>query len=419
MLGTAGCATSAPWERDAAALERMARAPAASPTPDPAVADPAADDPLASVTLLTPELASAIALARNPRLDSARAAIRAAAAEVRSAGGGTDPRFEYMLAPGSIGSEIGQSMTVRWAFPWPGTPAARAARALADAQVEALGLDVMRRDLAEQAAVAVHSLGTLAAARALIATHHQLMDRLRASLPEVAMAADAAVDIASQDLTTIELARSERLLTITLNTLLHRAPGLALPPTPALDAPPAPPEPLPALLAAAAEHRPEVRVALARVEASRRAVTATQQENKPMIELGAGLDTMWPDAAMWPRIMVMVELPFERARRAGAEDAARARVAAAQADLLVAEDEAVADIATRREELAATLESLAQLDKVVAVAEARQALVAARGLPGAVAATSALLDLRMRRLDLLRDAWIADARLASAIGGAP
>lgn len=52
-----------------------------------------------------------------------------------------------------------------------------------------------------------------------------------------------------QELERSELDRSERLLTIRLNTLLHRAPDAALPPVAPLTAPPAEPAALGELLA--------------------------------------------------------------------------------------------------------------------------------------------------------------------------
>ena len=90
-------------------------------------------------------------LARNPSVESARAAFRAALAAYREAGALPDPMVEYAFAPLSIGSgnvSYGQVVTLSQRFPWPGKLALEGAVALAEAEAVREQYDAVRQRLA-------------------------------------------------------------------------------------------------------------------------------------------------------------------------------------------------------------------------------------------------------------------------------
>src|SRR5262249_21135495 len=114
----------------------------------------------------------AAVLARNPDLDAARAAWRAAVAAYPSATALDDPMAGYALAPLSIGSgaRFGQRIEISQKLPWPGRRALRGDAALADAEAAGADLEALRLDLAEAAVRAFDD--DYVAARALAINQH-------------------------------------------------------------------------------------------------------------------------------------------------------------------------------------------------------------------------------------------------------
>ncbi|HET9227720.1 MAG TPA: TolC family protein, partial [Thermoanaerobaculia bacterium] len=196
-------------------------------------------------------LAAAVA-ERNPSLEAARQAWRAASARVPRERALDNPMVSYSLAPLSIGSDVpfGNELEVRQTLPYPGKREARAA--LAEAEAGAAFEDY-REALLELTARA----GTLAADWYLVhraleinEQHLRLLDGFR----EVAAARYAAglamqqdplqAEVESAKLLQMgaELEAQRRVIAARINALLHRDPGAPLPPPAALADHPFPPE---------------------------------------------------------------------------------------------------------------------------------------------------------------------------------
>jgi hypothetical protein len=96
-----------------------------------------ADDPVAGLGRLEREVMVQSVLERNPGLEAARQAWRAAGARVPQARALADPMLSYGIAPLSLGSEgspLGQSIEVRQDLPYPGKRDVRGRMAEAEAE---------------------------------------------------------------------------------------------------------------------------------------------------------------------------------------------------------------------------------------------------------------------------------------------
>src|SRR5688572_1400475 len=238
---------------------------------------PAHDDPFARHPTLERGALVAAVLARNPSIAAARWAWRAALARHPQETALEDPMLAYELAPRSIGEadvDTGQRIVLSQAFPFPGKLAIRGEVALAEAEEAASDFAAVRLRTAALASLLYDELYLAERKLAVNDVHRALLAELR----EVAIARYEAGAATQQDPLEAELAEAEllhrdvalradrRIVREQLNVLLHRAPGLALPPLPpALDAPP--PGPAAYGTGSAAPERPELRAAEARVRA--------------------------------------------------------------------------------------------------------------------------------------------------------
>jgi outer membrane protein TolC len=115
-----------------------------------------------------------------------------------------------------------------------------------------------------------------------------------------------------------------------LNGLLHREPGLLLPPSPAALPVPAPPTATSADLAEEAlRQRPEVRASQARRDARVPAVQLAERQYYPDFTVMGTYDSQWETPERRFIVGVMVNLPVQRARRQAAVEEAQARQAQA------------------------------------------------------------------------------------------
>ncbi len=381
---------------------------------------------LGELQQLTPDAVAAAVLAVNPGLVGLRAAVRAARADVRVAGGATDPTLTWSIAPGALASGFYQMLEVRWSFPWPGTRDAREQAAEAEVEGEVTEVEALRRELAVEARSLVLTLGAIARSRALVDAHDALIATLEVSLGRGIEAARANLTRADNELQRIAIDRAERFAKVALNALLHRPADAPLPAAAPLAALPKRPPELLALIDAAVDARPEVMAAQARARARQSDIRVVEKESLPMLGVGASFNTMWDDPAMWGTVMVMIDLPLATGRREGLADRARARVLQAEAELDLVRDAVMRDIAEKRLELVAALDSAATIEaRVLPSAETAWELAVAGIVGGRVSfaealeAADMLITARTTWLAWQRDAWIADARLAAAIGGAP
>jgi outer membrane protein TolC len=238
-------------------------------------------------------------------------------------------------------------------------------RAEAEAEAEGAGAELaaMRLELAAEAALSFEEYALVHEALAINAEHRRLLDDLR----EVATARYAAGLAPQQDplqaetegaellVREAELEAEREVLTARLNAFLHRTPGLPLPPP----APRAAAErelPDPATLeAVAVAVRPEVRRRQAEVRARRAALDLARLARRPDVAVMGAYNSMWDMPEHRWMAGVSVELPLWRRRTAAAQREAEARLAAAEAALRHAEDEARGEVRQTHARLAESL----------------------------------------------------------------
>lgn len=424
-LHVGACVSAALEQRLDDARDEVALPP--SPPPDP-VADEPLVDPAAPVDW---SAITALVLARNPRLESMRAAWRAALERMPQVVASPDPMLELGVAPLSLPTGRGQRLAFRQPLAWAAALDARGEAVLAEA--EALGHDreALARVLVAAAHEALTELATTSSLRALYHAHHELMHTLRRGvmamlsagrgLPEDAVMAEAEIVMAERELlavTRVELAARAR-----LNALLHRAADAPLGPvTLPASLPPEPP-PLPELLAEARSHRPELVAARTRVRARDASIDAADAATRPTFAIGFELSTMSDDSMMWPMLMASVELPLARASRDAMRDEARALAVMQRHEVAALDREIEAEVATRRATLSAALAQLAQTrDALIPALERRAELVQAsyaaarQGFDQVLVAHDALLDARLEAVTLTREVHLAAIALELALG---
>lgn len=279
----------------------------------------------------------AAVIARNPDLELARAAWRAAVAGFPSAVALDDPMASYALAPFSIGSaaRFGQQVELRQKLPWPGKRRLRGDAALADADAMQADYESLRLELAE---AAVHAFDDdYIAVRALeINRHHrELLERIeRSALAQYATGHASQQDPLEARTRIIELERERlmldsrrRVAVAMLNRLLRRRTDADLPPPPArlAVATSAATEPHPA--------HPRQLAAAARVRARQADVDEASLAFYPDVEVMGSYSSMWD---MWQHrwmIGIGIEIPLQRGKRDADRERARAEQAKATAEL--------------------------------------------------------------------------------------
>jgi outer membrane protein TolC len=303
-----------------------------------APAQAARDDLFAGQATLDRQTLIAAVLARNPSIDAARWGWRAALARYPQETALEDPMLEYSLAPASVGAsgvDTGQRVTLSQALPFPGKLALRGEVALAEAEAAASDFAAVRLRLAVLASLLFDQAYLIERKLAVNDAHRVLLAELR----EIALARYEAGEASQQDPLEAELEEAELLhrdvalrtdREITreqLNVLLHRSPGLPLPPPPAaLEVRPPAPEPREALDARALDERPELRAAEARLAAREAAVSLARREYLPDLQLMGGYDSFEEDSRMRPMVGLGLNLPLQRSRRAAALDEAEAEL---------------------------------------------------------------------------------------------
>jgi outer membrane protein, heavy metal efflux system len=302
-----------------------------------------ADDPFAGHATLDRRALIDAVLARNPSIESARWAWRAALARHPQETSLDDPMLEYEVAPRSLTSsrvEDAHRAVLAQAFPFPGKLALRGEVALAEAEAAARDHAAVRLRLATLASLLFDEHYLVARRLEVNDVHRALLAELR----EIAVARYEAGEAAQQDPLEAELEQADllhrdavlradqRIVAEQLNALLHRAPGLPLPPPPlALEELPSP-EPREALLARALAERPELHAAEARVRARESAVALARREYLPDFRLMGGWDGMEEIDEMRPMVGLALNLPLRLARRAGALDEAKASLEQARSE---------------------------------------------------------------------------------------
>lgn len=359
---------------------------------------------------------------RNPSLESARQAWRAALARYRQAGAYDDPMVMASFAPLSIGSSsapFGYEIGVSQRLPLGGKLDAQAELAVAEAETAAsdyaqtrLRLALVASELYDDYFVAVRALEIQAQHIVLVNTLKQnaiaAYESGRASAQD-SLQAEAELARLEYQGTTFQTQREVAIAQI--NALLHRDPELDLPPPPAELPRPDDAKASPDDLMKLVDQRPDIAAARARVRVASARGDVASTQYYPDLTLSTSYNSMWDMPQHRWMAGVSLNLPLERGRRQGAVDEAFALRAASESDVQSMKDAA-------RGEIAVALRHIAEAERAVMLFEerlvpvARQSIEAARAdfvtgrnsfmtvIEAERGLRSAELELQMARADL-------------------
>ncbi len=377
---------------------------------------------------LTREALVRAVLARNPSIESAREAARAALARVPQKTALDDPRLMYELAPFSAapgGAPFGQSVQLSQMLPFPGKRSLEGRMALAEAEAARGELEQARQQLAFSAVSLLADLYLAERALEVNAHHVAVVEELKSSAEAqyaVGRASQqdplqAEVELAQMQRERAELQANRDVLRAQLNALLHRPSHAKLPPVAKeLSVDEAAPLPLEALQNAAVANRPELASLRAQLEGGDAAIARAKREYLPDFEVMASYSTMWMDLPHRPMVGVGLNLPLQLGRRSAAVDEAEAlrrRASSEEARMLTAIRSEVDQARRRLEE---SLEVL-RLYRERLLPATRAQLQAARA--GFVSARSTFqsvveADRNVRQVELGLHASLAEVERRSA-----
>lgn len=348
----------------AAGLALVARA-AAADTPMSAAAAasaPSAADSLPADSTLTLAWIERTAVARNPSLAAAHAAVQAANARAARAGALPDPTLEAMAAPRSFGSatvDPGYRIQVMQPFPLFGQRGLERRAARAEADAAAGDAATARLDLLRTAREAYFDDYRVARARA---TNRELIGLLgesrRIALARYAAGTTGEVDVlqAETELAMLqheshELEQRQRMIVARLRTLLHLPQDTRLPEPPLeLPAPAAPATDV-WIQARMSARWPELAAADASVRARQADLALAGRERLPGFEIGAAYDRFWSETDLRTSVGASLTLPLNLGRLDAREREARAALAQAEDERAAVRDR----IEQRIEEASASL----------------------------------------------------------------
>ncbi|MHB1033416.1 MAG: TolC family protein [Pirellulales bacterium] len=394
-------------------------------------ADPA--DPFYGKTELPVEQLVAEVQARNPSLQAASAAWRAAAERYPQAVSLDDPMFNYMLGTQSIGMDNGGGWMVQASqkIPWAGKRALRGSVASAEADAMRGDIGNTRLRLAEAARTAFYDyylawrqMEVNASTRKIVTQFREIAwNKYQVNQTTQQDVLQADVELATLESRRTELARDQQVAIARINTLLHRVADhpLPLPPAkvPLLDSVPAADE----LQQAAARSRPDLFAQQARVQAEQASLDLAYREYYPDLNVVGKYDGFMPEN-MRPQVGMDLNVPIRFSRRSAAVREAENRIAQRRAEYQNLLDQVRFEVQSGRDRAS-------QSQRVVHLYEEKILPAAQRSLQSAQANyTTGTLDfLRLldaeRQLNTQREMYyqsIADyhrrlAELERAVGG--
>jgi len=379
--------------------------------PEPSVAAPQSGyraddptDPFGSPMELHVDQLVAEVQARNPSLQAASAAWRAAAERYPQAVSLDDPMLTTMITPSGVGTDNGGGWMVQASqkVPWAGKRALRGSVASFEADVMQGDIGDTRLRLAEAARTTFYDYYLARREMDVNASTCRLLTQFREiarNKYELGQATEqdvlqADVELASLESRRTELGRDEQVAIARINTLLHRAPDYPLPPPP--DKVPLP-DSLPtaeALQQAAVRCRPDLYALQARISAEQANVALACKEYYPDVNLVAKYDGFMPED-MRPQVGMDINVPIRFARRSAAVREASDRMAQRRAEYQDRLDQV-------RYEVQSGLARASQSQRVVHLFEEKILPAAQRSLDSAQANyTSGKLDF-LRLLDAER-----------------
>jgi outer membrane protein, heavy metal efflux system len=371
--------------------------------------------------------------ARNPSLQAASAAWRAAAERYPQQVSLDDPMFGFMIGPNGVGTMDGGGWMVEASqkVPWAGKRALRGCAAQAEADAMRGDIGDTRLRLAEATRMAFYDYYLARRQVEVYTSTRALLTQFRAIAKnkyEVNQATEqdvlqADVELAALEGRRTELTRDERVATARINTLLHRAPDCPLPPPPsnvnlsgslpAADA----------LQLTAIRSRPDLYTQAARIRAEEANLALACKEYYPDPELVAKYDAFMP-AEMRAQVGMNINVPVRSQRRSASVREAEQRLQQRRAEYQDRLDQV-------RYEVQSAMDRVIQSQRVVRLYQEKTLPTVERSVESAQANyTSGKLDF-LRLIDAQRQFYtqkeayyqaIADyhrrlAELERAVGG--
>lgn len=295
-------------------------------------------------------------LARNPDVESARQAWRAALAEVPAASALEDPMLSYAVAPLSVTNRdvpFGHRVEIEQKMPFAGKRRLAGEAALAEAEVMGEELASVRLDLAVMAS-SLYDDYYLAARSLEVNRHHAALlgDMRRSAEAQYAAGRasqqdplQAEVELAALERDRIALEAERDGIAVQLNGLLRRPTGAALPAPPAQLPPPNIEGDRRALEELALAHRPELRAAGARVRGGQAEVDLAGRAYLPDVAVMGSYDSMFDMPEHRWMVGVSLAFPLQRAPRRAGVEAAEARTARARSQDRRVRDQIAVEVA--------------------------------------------------------------------------
>ena len=289
-------------------------------------------DPLSELDWLERDVVIRAVVERNPTIESARQAWKAAREREPRLSSLDDPSVSYRVAPLSIFAgdvRYGQSIGFAQRLPYPGKLRLRGEIARAEAEAARHDYEAVRLQLATMASLLFDDYYFVARALEINAEHIYLLEdfqRIATARYVSGLAAQqdplqAEVEVAHVLHRDVVLRTSQRTIVAQLNALLHRAPDASLPPPPSeLGAPDTT-----VRADQAPVERPELEARLAEIGAREAEVRLREKDFYPDFEATTSFNSMWGDWEYRWMIGISINLPIRRDRlRAASAEAAAA-----------------------------------------------------------------------------------------------
>ncbi len=276
-------------------------------------------------------------LARNPSLEAAREAWRAALARYPQSTALEDPMLSYSLAPLSLAPDkrFGQTLEFSQPLPFPGKRGLRGEIALAEAESSRVEWEVLRLRLALKASSLFDDLFVVERSLAITEEHVRLLEQLKKSAEAQYIAGRASqqdplqaeVELSDMLREKVSLESLRERLRAQINALLHRPPQAPLPPPPdSLPVPAEDPAPSEFLQEQALRLRPELEGLRARLGGGEAAVRLARRSYYPDFRVMGAYNSMWMETPHQFMAGISLNLPLDFGKRKAAVQEAEAKL---------------------------------------------------------------------------------------------
>ena len=228
--------------------------------------------------------------------------------------------------------DIGQTITISQAFPWPGKRRLRGEIALAEADGARADIETVRQGLIREATVAFYEYWFVHRALEVNAVNAGLLEEFQ----HIAESKYAAGTVSKQDALQAEVEREHlvhqdivlnRMRAVTmarLNLLLNRAPNAPLPSPPSTIEEPARLADLEELIDTALRNRPELHAFEARIDAKELNIDLARKGYRPDFDVMATYNSMWANDEHRFMVGASANIPIRLGKRRGAVAEAQA-----------------------------------------------------------------------------------------------